>query len=142
MDDRVETSLILYFRRFSSWWYIFCLKCRQKEVGPGWEPKCWPSLFPHPYCPSFRHVARILSLLVTVLLFWGVVFAVIGEDAKPGGQLFNIAVLVVSAYLGGWLFRMLTLPALVGMLLVGMFYKNLGVIHIEGHYKEFVSILR
>lgn len=127
---------------FSSWWYIFCLKCRKKEVGPGWEPKYWPTTFPYPYCPSYRQVARIMALLITVLLFWGVVFAVIGADAKPGGQLFNIAVLVVIAYLGGWVFRMLTLPALVGMLLVGMFYQNLGFIQIDSHYKEFVSILR
>ncbi|VVC43995.1 Hypothetical protein CINCED_3A025739 [Cinara cedri] len=126
----------------NSWWYVFCLKCRKKEVGPGWEPKHWSRTFPHPYWPSFRHVARILALLVTVLSLWGVVFAIMGPDAKPGGQLFNIAVLVVSAYLGGWVFRMLTLPALVGMLLVGMFYQNIGFIHIEGKYKEFSSVLR
>ncbi|XP_025196297.1 sodium/hydrogen exchanger 9B1 isoform X1 [Melanaphis sacchari] len=125
-----------------SWWYIFCLKCRQKEVGPGWEPGCWSKTCPHPYCPSFRHVARILALLVTVSLFWGVVLVVMGSDAKPGGQLFNIAVLVVFAYLGGWVFRMLTLPALVGMLLVGIIYKNIGLINIEGHYTELVSMLR
>ncbi|XP_001946407.2 sodium/hydrogen exchanger 9B1 isoform X2 [Acyrthosiphon pisum] len=126
----------------NSWWYIFCLKCRQKEVGPGWEPGCWPKTCPHPYCPSFRHVARILALLITVTLCWGVVLAVMGSAAKPGGQLFSIAVLVVFAYLGGWVFRMLTLPALVGMLLVGIIYKNVGLIEVDEHYKEFVSILR
>ncbi|CAI6355832.1 unnamed protein product [Macrosiphum euphorbiae] len=126
----------------NSWWYIFCLKCRQKEVGPGWEPGCWPKTCPHPYCPSFRHVARILALLVTVTLCWGVVMAVMGSTAKPGGQLFSIAVLVVFAYLGGWVFRMLTLPALVGMLLVGIIYKNVGLIEIDNQYKDFVSILR
>ncbi|KAL4103489.1 hypothetical protein QTP88_018865 [Uroleucon formosanum] len=126
----------------NSWWYIFCLKCRQKEVGPGWEPGCWPKTCPHPYCPSFRHVARILALLVTVTLCWGVVLAVMGSEAKPGGQLFNIAMLVVFAYLGGWVFRMLTLPALVGMLLVGIVYKNVGLIEIDEHYAHFVSILR
>ncbi|XP_025405058.1 sodium/hydrogen exchanger 9B1 isoform X2 [Sipha flava] len=126
----------------NSWWYIFCLKCRQKEVGPGWEPKYWSKTCPHPYCPSFRQVARIMALLITVVLFWGVVITVIGADAKPGGQLFNIAVLVISAYLGGWVLRMLTLPALVGMLLVGIFYQNAGLISIEGKYKGLVSVLR
>lgn len=121
---------------------MFCLKCRQKEVGPGWEPRYWSGACPFPYCPSFRHVARILALLVTVGLFWGVVIAVIGVEARPGGQLFNIIVLVISAYLGGWLFRMLTLPALVGMLLVGMLYKNVGLVNIDGPYTHVVSILR
>jgi hypothetical protein len=87
-------------------------------------------------------VARIMALLITVVLFWGVVITVIGADAKPGGQLFNIAVLVISAYLGGWVLRMLTLPALVGMLLVGIFYQNAGLISIEGKYKGLVSVLR
>lgn len=128
--------------RFSSWWYVFCLKCRKKEVGPGWEPKCWSNAFPHPYCPSYRHVARILALLITVLLFWGVVYAIVRDDAAPGGQLFNIAALVVVAYLGGWVFRMLTLPALVGMLFVGIAFKNVNLINVNDHYKEFVTILR
>lgn len=126
----------------SSWWYLFCLKCRQKEIGPGWEPTYWSKACPHPFCPSFRHMARILALLITVGLFWGVVLVVAGQDAKPGGQLFNIAVLVVVAYLGGWLFRMLTLPALVGMLLVGVIFQNVGLINVEGTYQGFVSILR
>ncbi|XP_050435291.1 sodium/hydrogen exchanger 9B2 isoform X2 [Adelges cooleyi] len=126
----------------NSWWYVLCLQCRKKEVGAGWEPKYWSRGCPYPFCPSYRHVARVLSLLITGLLLWGIVYTLIGAEAKPGGQLFNIAILVITAYIGGWVFRMLTLPALIGMLLVGMIFQNFGLIHIQGSYSTLVSTLR
>lgn len=126
----------------SSWWYGLCIKCRQKEVGPGWEPNCWPKVCPHPFCPSYRHVARIVALLTIGFLVWGVVWCIMGDDAAPGGQLFNIALLSICAHLGGWLFRMFTMPALVGMLLVGILYENVGLININEDYHEVESVLR
>ncbi|KAI5737038.1 hypothetical protein M8J76_009530 [Diaphorina citri] len=125
-----------------SWWFGLCIKCRQKEVGPGWEPQCWPKVCPHPFCPSYRHVARILALLIIGLLVWGVAYCIMGEDAAPGGQLFNIALLSICAHLGGWLFRMFTMPALVGMLLVGIVFENVGLISISKSYHEVESVLR
>ncbi|XP_050529093.1 sodium/hydrogen exchanger 9B2 isoform X2 [Daktulosphaira vitifoliae] len=125
-----------------SWWYILCLKCRKKEVGPGWEPKTWSRGCPYPFCPSYRHVARVLALLITGALIWGVLLVIIGVDARPGGQLFNIALLVIIAYLVGWIFRMLTLPGLIGMLMVGMIFQNFGLIHVHDPYTKVVSTLR
>lgn len=126
----------------NSWWYLLCTKCRQKESGRGWEPSYWQSVCPYPFCPTYRHVARIVSLFATGLLTWGVIYSIIGSDAAPGGQLFDIAAVSILAHFGGVLFRMLNLPALVGMLLVGIIYQNLGLIHVEGHYAELVGICR
>ncbi|XP_075212514.1 sodium/hydrogen exchanger 9B2-like [Lycorma delicatula] len=126
----------------NSWWFDLCTKCRQKETSAGWEPWYWSFLCPYPFCPTYRHVARILSLVIVGLFTWGILFCIIGEDIAPGGQLFDIAILCISAHVGGWCFKMLNLPALVGMLLVGIIFQNLGLIHIHGVYCEFVAILR
>lgn len=57
------------------------MKCRRKEAGPGWEPDYWQNLCPHPFCPSYRQVARLLSLFTIGLLIWGIVFFIAGEYA-------------------------------------------------------------
>lgn len=51
------------------------------------------------------------------------VYAVIGDTAAPGGQLFQLVVLTVAAHFGGWLMSLTTLPRLIGMLLVGILFQ-------------------
>ncbi|XP_014282332.1 sodium/hydrogen exchanger 9B2 isoform X2 [Halyomorpha halys] len=126
----------------NSWWYLLCTKCRQKETGPGWEPTFWQSVCPYPFCPTYRHVARVFALLLLVILAWGVVYAILGKESAPGGQLFDIAILCICAHIGGWFFRMIALPPLVGMLLVGIVFRNVGFIEIHSPYNELVSVLR
>ncbi|KAL0273603.1 UNVERIFIED_CONTAM: hypothetical protein PYX00_006236 [Menopon gallinae] len=126
----------------NSWWYLFCMKCRQKESKSSWEPPHWQKVCPYPFCPSYRQFARLVALILVGLLLWGVVYCIIGPTAAPGGQLFGLAVLCICANFGGWFATMLTLPALSGMLLVGVLFQNLGLIHIDEDYKELCSIVR
>ncbi|XP_073987063.1 na[+]/H[+] hydrogen antiporter 1 isoform X2 [Rhodnius prolixus] len=125
-----------------SWWFVLCTKCRQKETGPGWEPPYWQTVCPYPFCPTYRHVARVFSLFLLGLMAWGIIFSVLGEDAAPGGQLFDIALLCIAAHFGGWLFSVVTMPPLVGMLMVGITFQNVGLINVHGEYNEVVSVLR
>lgn len=76
------------------------------------------------------------------LLTWGMTYAILGEDAAPGGQLFGIAGLAILAHLAGWLVTLVNLPALIGMLLTGVVMQNTGLVHITGNYIIFVSHLR
>jgi hypothetical protein len=114
-----------------SWWFIFCKRCRQAERGPSWEPPMWQRLCRYPFCPTYLRSARILSLVLIGLLYWGVVYAVLGQTAAPGGQLFQLAVLSILANFGGWLMSLTTLPPLIGMLLTGLLLQNVGLIHIS-----------
>lgn len=57
------------------------------------------------------------------LLIWGVVYAILGDTAAPGGALFGLAALTVAAHFGGWLISLTTLPALIGMLVVGIIFQ-------------------
>ncbi|XP_024082541.1 sodium/hydrogen exchanger 9B2 isoform X2 [Cimex lectularius] len=125
-----------------SWWFLLCTKCRQKETGPGWEPPHWQTFCPYPFCPTYRHMARVFSLFLLGILAWGVIYAIIGSDAAPGGQLFDIAVLCIAAHFGGWIFHMATMPPLVGMLAVGILYQNVGLINVHGKYNGVISELR
>ncbi|KAL0273602.1 UNVERIFIED_CONTAM: hypothetical protein PYX00_006235 [Menopon gallinae] len=126
----------------NSWWYLLCLKCRQKEAQSAWEPPHWQRFCPYPYFPSYRQFARLVALVLVGLLLWVFAICVLGKTAAPGGQLFGLAVLCICANFGGWFATMLTLPALSGMLLVGVLFQNLGLIHIDEDYKELCSIVR
>ncbi|XP_046988108.1 sodium/hydrogen exchanger 9B2-like, partial [Schistocerca americana] len=125
-----------------SWWLSLLRRCHQPEAPPSWQPGFWPRLCPPPLCPSYRRVARLLALAIILLLCWAVAFTVIGRDAAPGGQLFQLAVLALAAHVGGWLATLVRLPALVGMLLVGIACQNLGLFHLEDAYEEVCSVLR
>jgi hypothetical protein len=76
------------------------------------------------------------------LLCWGIVYALLGETATPGGSLFGLAVLCIAAHFGGWLMSLTTLPPLIGMLLTGLLLQNVGLVHIAEEYREVVSVLR
>ncbi|KAJ8983795.1 hypothetical protein NQ317_008113 [Molorchus minor] len=124
-----------------SWWYTFCLKCRSTDEGlPPWQPDFWPRVCPHPFCPSYRQVTRIISLALIGILSWCVLYAIVGETAAPpDGRLFQLIVLSIGAYCGGWLISLTTLPALVGMLFTGLLFQNLNIVNID---KSFASITK
>jgi hypothetical protein len=102
----------------------------------------WRRLCPYPFCPTYRQFARILALALIGLLCWGVVYTVLGDTAAPGGQLFELSVLCIAAHFGGWLMSLTTLPALVGMLMVGILFQNVGLVRVGGDYMGVVSVLR
>nr|CAD7445180.1 unnamed protein product [Timema bartmani] len=115
---------------------------KDDSTYPSWEPPLYRRLCPSPFCPSYRRLARVLSLCLLCLLSWGIVYVILGSTAAPGGQVFNLALLCICAHVGGWLMTLVNLPALVGMLLVGILFENVGLINVEDDYEEFVVILR
>lgn len=89
-------------------------------------------------CRCVTHPARPLAhgLLIDVCvcvcvsalrpagaLLWVTVFAIMGETAAPGGQLFGLVTLTVAANFGGWLVSLTRLPGLIGMLAVGILFQ-------------------
>ncbi|CAG2057027.1 unnamed protein product [Timema podura] len=132
-------------RRAHYTWAISLIKnksAKDDSTYPSWEPPLYRRLCPSPFCPSYRRLARVLSLCLLCLLSWGIVYVILGSTAAPGGQVFNLALLCICAHVGGWLMTLVNLPALVGMLLVGILFENVGLINVEDDYEEFVVILR
>ncbi|XP_067620835.1 sodium/hydrogen exchanger 9B1 isoform X2 [Eurosta solidaginis] len=125
-----------------SWIYTFCMKCRNDDNRPSWEPPHWPKICPYPLCPSYRQFSRLCVLIFIGVLIWFTAFIIIGKSAAPGGQLFNLVVLAVAANFGGWLISLTTLPRLIGMLLVGIIFQNVGWVHLDGDFSLVTGHLR
>ncbi|KAL5279795.1 SLC9B2 family protein [Megaselia abdita] len=125
-----------------SWIYNFCLRCRAEDDGPSWEPPHWQKICPYPLCPTFRQFSRILTLIFIGVLIWVTAFIIIGDSALPGGQLFDLVVLTVAANFGGWVISLTTLPRLIGMLLVGLLFQNVGWVNLDGDFTHVTALLR
>nr|CAD7394766.1 unnamed protein product [Timema cristinae] len=69
----------------------------------------------HPWCPCWMYFSRVISLVLIGLLLWGILYSVGGNTASPGGQLFNLYVLYVTAILAGYVAHWCKLPPMVGM---------------------------
>ncbi|KAK5646398.1 hypothetical protein RI129_004862 [Pyrocoelia pectoralis] len=127
----------------NSWWYTFCFKCRKKDADhPSWEPPMWSSICPYPFCPTYRQFSRIIGIAFIGLFLWGVTYAIIGEPAAPGGQLFQLILLSLCAHFGGWLVSLTTLPALIGMLFTGLLFQNVGFVNFDESFKDVTKELR
>ena len=75
--------------------------------------------------PGF--LGRYLTRSLVAFVLWATVWAIVGNDALPGGNLFGLAVLLAASSLGGFAVRSipkLRLPSLLGMLVVGFLLKN------------------
>ncbi|EDV99191.1 sodium/hydrogen exchanger 9B2 isoform X2 [Drosophila grimshawi] len=135
-----DTSAANYVEE--SWIYTFCVKCRGDEPSEAWEPSFWQKVFPYPLCPTFRTFSRLCVLILIGLLLWIVAFVIIGDTAAPGGQLFSLVVLTVAANFGGYLISLTTLPRLIGMLLVGILFQNVGWVDLDGDFSKVTGHLR
>ncbi|XP_065344497.1 sodium/hydrogen exchanger 9B2-like isoform X2 [Cloeon dipterum] len=108
---------------------------QEKEKKSLWD---WLALM-----PNGEQFARLVAYMVIGLLIWSIMYVLLGQDASPkGGQLFQIAAMCIVAKLGGWLATRVRLPALLGMLVVGIIAKNVGLITVHGEYEHVVSDIR
>jgi hypothetical protein len=98
-------------------------------------------------CPPHGPLAKGLTLILCLVLGWGVLWGLTGDEALPGGNLFSIFIVVVCASIGGRLVQFIRLPPLLGrpvslhrlyilsspylgMLIVGFALRNIPVINV------------
>ncbi|CAH0557631.1 unnamed protein product [Brassicogethes aeneus] len=126
-----------------SWWYSFCVKCRAKESHPSWAPPLWGKACPYPFCPTYRQFSRIIALALIGIFAWCILYAIVGEPAAaPNGKLFQIILLSLLSYFGGWIVSLTTLPALIGMLFTGLLLQNVNIVNIDESFTEITKELR
>lgn len=65
-------------------------------------------------CPVHGKVAKILTIAVTLIFFYAVVWALTTKEALPGGNFFALMVLFVCCLLGGAIVEKIRLPPLLG----------------------------
>lgn len=89
------------------------------------------------YLPPKGRTGFYLTRTFICVVVWAALYAVIGKDAWPGGNIFSIYILLVAASLGGflvsWKSRYFTFPPLLGMLIVGFILRNIEAINIAQH---------
>ncbi|XP_050307433.1 sodium/hydrogen exchanger 9B2-like isoform X2 [Anthonomus grandis grandis] len=127
-----------------SWWYKLCVKCRGKDESvPSWEPRAWSKFCPYPFFPTYRQFSRVVCLLLIGLMSWCAIYSIVGETAAPPhGKLFQLILLSICAYLGGWVTSLTTLPALIGMLFTGLFLQNVGLVDLDESFSEVANKIR
>ncbi|KAB7506620.1 Mitochondrial sodium/hydrogen exchanger 9B2 [Armadillidium nasatum] len=75
-------------------------------------------------CPPHGKIGRFLTYLLLFILFWGSLVYIVHDMALPGGTIFSLLILVVTAQIGGMLVAKIHLPPLLGMLLVGILFRS------------------
>ncbi|XP_052586083.1 sodium/hydrogen exchanger 9B1 isoform X3 [Peromyscus californicus insignis] len=87
------------------------------------------------YCPPQGTFNKIITDGVTLILLWVLLWALMGQEVLPGGNLFGLIVIFYSAFLGGKILEIIRipvvppLPPLLGMLLAGFTIRNVPIIY-------------
>lgn len=76
-------------------------------------------------CPPIEVISQVVTLVLTCFLLWSSLWAVVGADALPGGNLFALFILVVAGEIAGFAVEAIHLPGLLGMLLMGFTLRNI-----------------
>ncbi|CAG9119507.1 unnamed protein product [Plutella xylostella] len=127
----------------STWWERLCLRCHQPDPAPAWEPAWWRRAFPFPLFSTYRQTAQQICIILIFLLIWGTLYAEVGAPVGLNGELFSMSLLVICSWLAGWAWlKLTTLPALIGMLLTGIMFQNLGWVHMTSTYVKLNQDLR
>ncbi|XP_029331176.1 sodium/hydrogen exchanger 9B1 isoform X2 [Mus caroli] len=92
------------------------------------------------YCPPQGTINKTITDGAALIALWTLLWALIGQEVLPGGNLFGLVVIFYSAFLGGKILEVIRipvvppLPPLIGMLLAGFIIRNVPIIY------EFVHI--
>ncbi|XP_017847791.1 sodium/hydrogen exchanger 9B1 [Drosophila busckii] len=99
-------------------------------------PKWWRVLVLH-----WPLVSEHVALLAIFLALWAMLYIVLPNYAAPDTVIMRIVLLFVGAQIMGLMVTFLSLPDMLGMLLFGVVYGNVGLAYFEG-YGMFEKLLR
>lgn len=96
--------------------YTFFKPCMHKHYPMPDDPKRKHKIHHAFLCPPHGKLGNVGTMVLTVLLIWGVLWSITGESALPGpnGNFFGLLVLLVCGLLGGGLVTLIKLPPLLG----------------------------
>lgn len=94
--------------------YACCKPCMTKHNQIWDDASLWERFKYGLMCPPHGNLSKCVTLLLMTVLFWGVSWAITGEEALPGGNLFSLFVLIICCVLGGYVVGLVHLPPLLG----------------------------
>ena len=65
-------------------------------------------------CPPHGWLGHVFALIFCTAFTWGILWAITGPAALPGGNIFALVMMVIFGYIGGALVRLIRLPPLLG----------------------------
>lgn len=83
----------------------------------------------------------MLAILVILLFLWSVGMSILPNYTQPDSTFMRLIFLFVGAKLLGIIVAFFGIPDLLGMMIWGVFYRNIGFGEFEG-YEEVESFLR
>ncbi|KAG8224169.1 hypothetical protein J437_LFUL002290 [Ladona fulva] len=93
--------------------------------------------------PTLDDVLWKATVVVIMLLIWGAAYASTGRLAEPGGAIFNLGIILITAHAAAVLGSYIAIPQIISMLLAGVILKNMKVIDIYGTlHKEVLGQIR
>ncbi len=98
------------------------------------------------WCPPRGFFGHAITRVLVCFTIWASLWAILGENALPGSNIFSLVVLLVVASFFGFLVRkipFITFPPLLGMLIAGFLLRNVPGISVAKHIdKQWSSTLR
>lgn len=101
-------------RSNSSISHRFCFPCLAKYRKPVTDAPIQLKLRYMFSCPPHGKVAFWMTLSLLAVLLWGTLWAILGGDLLPGGNIFSIVVLAIVCTFLGLLLEFMRLPRLLG----------------------------
>ncbi|XP_015927329.1 sodium/hydrogen exchanger 9B2 [Parasteatoda tepidariorum] len=87
-------------------------------------------------CPPIPPLSTAFALLLLAGFIYGTLVGLVGKDALIGGPVFGLYILLIICYLGGQLVRLLKIPTLVGMMVLGFILRNVPHINVAEDIPE------
>ncbi|XP_064487152.1 sodium/hydrogen exchanger 9B2-like [Ornithodoros turicata] len=81
-------------------------------------------------CPPSGPVAQVLVFVIMLVLVWSSLWGLVGKEAEPGGHFFSLFFLIFLCYIAGMFAKLIQLPPLLGMLIMGFALRNIDAIDI------------
>ncbi|ESO89178.1 hypothetical protein LOTGIDRAFT_210172 [Lottia gigantea] len=107
-----------------------CRPCLTSENPLSVDPSCC-SRFKFAFmCPPHGRLGALLLCILLFGLWFGVMYFLTGKEMLPGGNLFALCTLFIACWCGGYLFNLINLPSLLGMLIVGGMLGNVPYINV------------
>ncbi|GFR84744.1 mitochondrial sodium/hydrogen exchanger 9B2-like [Elysia marginata] len=88
------------------------------------DASCCRRLLDNFLCPPHSRAGAFLFIVIFCVAGWATLLAMTGEAALPGENLFSLAVVFTACWCGGYVFDLIYLPPLLGMLVVGVILGN------------------
>ncbi|XP_014288885.1 sodium/hydrogen exchanger 9B1 isoform X2 [Halyomorpha halys] len=87
-------------------------------------------------------VLKWSTVILHMALSWSCLYLVVHNEVLPSGGLFQLLILLLCAWMGGEVCKLIKMPPLLGMLIAGILLKTFGFFQFYGVYPDLIVVSR